>query len=96
MNFDDYTKAMETLAADWGEDGKKVVALALHNPVNISFDEFLENCVACGGNWGGMFLSGIRHYRPEVWDAVPDDMGVFAFKDILLVLSLLGITTEKG
>lgn len=95
MNFDDYTKAMETLAADWEEDGKKVVALALHNPVNISFDEFLGNCVCCGGDWGAMLLSGVKHYRPEVYDAIPEHMGVYAFKDILLVLSLLGVSTKK-
>lgn len=95
MTYNDYKEVMETLAKDWGEDGEKVVALALHNPVNISFDNFLMHCVCCGGDWGAMLLSGVKHYRPEVYDAIPEHMGVYAFKDILLVLSLLGVSTKK-
>ena len=90
------TKAIQTLYEDWGEDGKAVVASCIIvDPIRMNFDEFLKECVCCGGNWGGMLLSGVKRLRPEVWDAIPDKMGSNAWVDICCVLSLLGVNTEN-
>ena len=59
--------------------------------MNMSFKDFLNECSCCGGNWGGMLLTGIHELYPEVWDAIPDKMGVFAFRDICATLILLGV-----
>lgn len=60
--------------------------------VSISMDDFLNHCTACGGNWGGMLLSGIKELWPAVWDAIPDHMGVHAFAGILCTLEICGVT----
>lgn len=52
---------------------------------------FLKVCVACGGDWGQMLLTGIKNLWPEVYDAIPDNMGVNAFMAILHVLVLCGV-----
>lgn len=85
--------AQDTILSKWGED----VILACHraNPLNMSSSEFLSHCVACGGNWGGMLLSGIQKLRPEVWDTVPEDMGPFAWACICSTLILLGVDTSE-
>lgn len=93
---EEITKAIETLYEDWGEDGKAVVAACIIvNPLHMSFHDFLKECVACGGNWGGMLLSGIKRLRPEVWDAIPEKMGYNAWVDICSVLSLLSVDFEE-
>lgn len=38
----------------------------------MTFDEFLDKCTACGGNWTAMILSGIKNVAPEVYAALPD------------------------
>ena len=32
--------------------------------------EFMSNCVACGGNWVAMLLSGVERVFPEHYDSV--------------------------
>ena len=44
-------------------------------------------------NWGGMLLTGVRDLYPEIWEAIPEDMGVFAFASICNLLILLGVRT---
>ncbi len=84
------------LLENWEADGEKVIAECAKFPsLNIASDEFLTHCTACGGNWGGMFLTGIHELRPTVWDAIPDDMGVFAFGCICAVLILCGVDTSE-
>ena len=61
----------------------------------MEFDDFLNYCVACGGNWGGMLLSGIKELFPDVWELIPDDMGMFAFSVICDTLRLLNIYSTK-
>ncbi len=57
----------------------------------MKLDEFKTHCTCCGGDWGGMLLTGIKDLYPEVWDAIPDDMGNRAFHCILYTMQLLGI-----
>ena len=90
--------AQNQIIDSWGKDGEKVIEeCAKVTPFNNGSKAFLEHCLACGGNWGGMFLSGIQELYPEVWDAIPDDLGVFAFGNICSVLILCVVdTTEQG
>ena len=93
ITYEDIIKSQETIVDNWGESGKKVIEECIHaKPFNGSFDEFLSHCTMCGGNWGGMLLTGIKDVAPQVWDAIPDDMGVFAFNTICATLILLAVT----
>ena len=104
MNFtyDEIKEAHDVLIKGWGEDGKRVIE-AIFNmrrsdevlSCGICMREFLQSCTACGGNWGGMLLSGIKELFPSVWDAIPNDMGVHAWECICYTLMLLGIDTKK-
>ena len=81
------------LMKDWGE---KVVPEIFSAPkIHMTQKEFLSNCIACGGNWGGMLLTGIRELWPAVYDAIPDDMGCFAFECIADILILCGVDTTE-
>lgn len=90
------TDAQDTLTKCWEESGEKVIAeCAKVNPFNGTSSEFLKHCTACGGNWGGMLLTGVRELWPEVWNAIPDDMGCFAWACICSVLVLCGVDTSS-
>lgn len=83
---------VEKIGSEWGEDFIK--ALQQTDPINMPFDKFLYECIACGGNWTGMILSGIKYLRPELYAAVPDYMGERAFKTLLDTLNYLGVYPE--
>lgn len=88
--------AHESIANDWGEAGQRVIEAAHRaEPFNGNMKAFLNNCVCCGGDWGGMLLSGVRKLWPEVWDAIPNHMGVYAFTNICYVLILCGVDTSE-
>ena len=83
---------MDYIISNWGTAGKLVVAeCAKCTPFNGSVKEFLSHCTACGGDWGNMFLSGVKTLYPNVWDAIPEDMGHNAFFCIVNILELLGV-----
>lgn len=90
--------ARDTIIALWKTDGIKVAVACRHYAHNtdMTFDEFLNNCTACGGNWGGMFLTGIEKLFPEVYEAIPDKMGVFAFTGLCCILEYIGIKFPEG
>ena len=95
ITYEMIKEAQESIVNHWKEDGKKVIEeIAKVNPFNKSLREFLQFCTACGGNWGGMFLSGIKKIWPNVYDEIPDNMGANAFFCICYVLSLLSVKTE--
>ena len=96
ITYEMIVDAQNTVVEIWGEDGKKVVAeCAKVTPFNGDVKTFLEHCVCCGGNWGGMFLSGIKKLYPNVWAAIPAEMGVFAWYGICNTLILCGIDTSR-
>ena len=79
INYEMIQTAQAQLIMSWGDDGQRVIEEAAKvNPFNGNSKQFLEHCTACGGNWGGMLLTGIHKLYPAVWEAIPDDMGVFA------------------
>ena len=83
----------EFLIANWKENGVAIIMyIDILNPEPMTLKNFLTHCTACGGNWGGMFLTGIEKLYPTVWNLIPDDMGMFAFECISIVLKLLNIT----
>lgn len=81
----------------WGGDGLRVIEECEKAvPFAYGVKEFLAKyCTCCGGNWGGMLLTGIQELYPDVYDAIPEEMGVFSFVGITSVLNLLGIDTSK-
>jgi len=96
LNYEDIKKAQNYIVEQWGEDGKNVVTACYYSRKGVmSNKEFLDNCTACGGNWGGMLLTGIKQLFPQVWDAIPNDMGACAFVALLNVLILCGVDTSE-
>ena len=92
MDYADIVYYMSLLAKEWGKAGEKVVAECFKADTGeMSGDEFLCVCSACGGNWGGMLLTGVKRLYPEVWDAIPNDMGHNAWSCIIATLKLLKI-----
>ena len=82
----------EYIAHNWGEEVLAVIDKQEVRP--MTQEEFLNHCTACGGNWGGMFLTGIKELWPEVWEAIPDDMGHFAWSCLCITIKLLGVAQE--
>ena len=96
ITYDMIIEAQNYLVENWGEDGKKVIEAAFTvNPFNGNTKTFLDYCSACGGNWGGMFLTGIKRLYPNVYDVIPDNMGVFAFTCIAMTMRLCGVDTSE-
>ena len=94
ITYEMIVDAQNTVVEVWGEDGKKVVAeCAKIKPFNNKIQEFLEYCTCCGGNWGGMLLTGIKKLYPDVWAAIPDNMGTLAWAGICNTLILCGVDT---
>lgn len=86
-------ESRDFIMENWGKDVLEVIDSC--EPLNITFGQFLDHCVACGGNWGGMLLSGLKELRPEIWEAIPDDMGLYAWRCICETLALAGVIMEE-
>lgn len=94
IKYEYIIEAQDFLVKHWKEDGKKVIETAFNeDKKNMSMEEFMTYCSACGGNWGGMLLSGVRRLYPKVYEAIPEDMGIFAWNAICYTLLLLGVDT---
>ena len=100
FTYDEIKEAQDNLVRWWGEDGKRVIEAIFNmdgdtiNARGMTMKEFLQSCIACGGNWGGMLLSGIKRLFPMVWDAIPNDMGDYAWPCICYTLLLCGVNTK--
>lgn len=96
ITYEMISNAQEQIISEWGNRGKLVIEECNRiKPFNGSSSEFLDHCVACGGNWGGMLLTGIRKLYPAVWGAIPNDMGSSAWACICSVLILCGVDTSE-
>lgn len=92
ITYDMIIEAQNYLVENWGEAGKKVIEAAFTvNPFNGNTKAFLDHCSACGG----MFLTGIKRLYPNVYDAIPNDMGVSAFTCIAMTMRLCGVDTSE-
>lgn len=81
------------IATLWGNEVVSVIDS--QNTVAMSMKDFLSHCTACGGDWGAMLLSGVKELWPEVYNAIPDNMGKFAWACICNTIMLLGVKTEE-
>ena len=96
VTFEMISNATHDVLTAWGEDGKNVIeACAKATPFNGTFKEFLTHCTCCGGNWGGMLLTGIKKLYPDVWEAIPDEMGALAWQGLCSTLVLCGVDTSE-
>lgn len=97
--FEAMVKAMEFITAQWGEkvaDDIYCAAIDQNQYQEMSLRDFLSNCTACGGNWGGMLLTGIKKVYPLVWNIIPDDMGMNVFTCLCAVLEVCGVILPQG
>jgi hypothetical protein len=58
-------------------------------------NDFLDSCIACGGNWGAMLTTGLKELYPSVYHMIPQTpvanfTAYFAF--IAAVIRLCGVT----
>ena len=83
---------LEGITAEWGDNFTEILQRA--EPLNMKFNDFLDECIGCGGNWTGMILSGIKSLRPELYEAVPDYMGKRAWMTLVNTLFYLGVYPE--
>ena len=96
INYKGIIDAQETLVKHWGASGEKVIAETVRAERKpMTFSKFLDNCTACGGNWCGMLLTGIKKLWPDVWKAIPDEMGIQAWDCLCSVLVLCGVDTSE-
>lgn len=92
----DQLSGNEFLVATWKDDGIKVIEIiATQHTTPMTMPDFLTHCITCGGDWGAMLLTGIKELYPEVYAAIPDEMGHFAFRCICEVLELLQIKGDE-
>ena len=96
ISYDIIINAQNTLVEYWGENGKRVIEECLRaTPLNMNSKEYLEHCIACGGDWGQMLLTGIKKLYPLVWNTIPWDMGVNAWGCLCCVLQLCGVDLSE-
>ena len=83
----------EFIIACWKSQGITILeTIDRQHTTPITMDDFLSNhCYACGGDWGAMLLSGVKSLYPEVYNAIPDNMGMFAWRCICSIVALLNI-----
>ena len=51
------------------------------NGKDITMNEFMQNCSACGGNWGAMLLTGIKRVFLEHYAEVEAHYNSMDFSD---------------
>ena len=86
------SEAKTQISTCWNED--VITECAKYESLNMDFEEFLNHCTACGGNWTGMLLSGLKVLRPSIWDIIPDNMGIQPWDCICSTLILCGVDTS--
>lgn len=93
ITLKDVQEAQKDIAQSWGEE--IVMECMKYESLQMSANEFLDKCTACGGNWGGMLLSGVKVLRPVIWEMIPENMGHNAWLHICNLLVLLGIDISE-
>lgn len=83
----------EFISTLWGDDILAVIDATETTPMTCK--DFLNHCIACGGNWTAMLLTGIKVLYPNVYDAIPEKMGKYAWNCLCEVLALLNISDEQ-
>ena len=53
----------------------------------MTFNEFLDQCSSCGGNWTAMLMTGIKAVAPAVYEEMPDRS--FSFDEVCFIVNHL-------
>ena len=53
----------------------------------MTLDTFMKNCIACGGNWTAMLMTGIEKVAPEVYDQMTDR--TYEFDEVCFIVNHL-------
>lgn len=62
----------------------------------MRLSEFLhDHCIACGGNWTQMLMTGIQKLWPESLDKYPDDHE-FEFVEVMRILKAHKVDLESA
>lgn len=86
---------IDFLTQEWGEEVvSELKWWAEVERAEMPFTEFLTHCTACGGNWGGMLLTGIHELLPHIYDTIPEHMGKNAWACLCETLALCGVITD--
>ena len=89
---------MQILRERWGDAADLVIAECSKVNFNGNSGDFVKHCVACGGNWAGMLLTGIQALFPDVYAVIPEKLGrngAEAFENVCCVLQLCGVNTAE-
>jgi len=63
----------EHLFSNFDAEDRQIAVNYMTQHVAYWFDRyFLPQCTLRGGNWAAMFMSGIKYWMPEVYDAMPE------------------------
>ena len=81
--------ARDFIKKHWGKVFLDVIDQQIVEPMSI--DDFFKKCTAYGGNYGAMLLTGIEALYPEVYKAIPNNMGQYSWRCICDTLELLQI-----
>ena len=96
INYKDIIDAQEMLVKHWGIHGEQVIAETVRTERKpMTFEQFLDNCTACGGNWCGMLLTGSDKLWPNVGNGIRAQMGAQAWGCLCSVLMLCGVDTSE-
>ena len=79
----------------WGESGEEILEEIRNSKQFTSgLSSFMRNCT--GYDWNGVILTGLEKLYPNVYAAIPEEMGKFGFTGLVCVLNLLGINTADA
>ena len=53
----------------------------------MTFNNFMEHCTLCGGNWTAMLMTGIKAVAPEVYEKMPDRP--YSFDEVCFIVNHL-------
>lgn len=53
----------------------------------MTLDTFMNRCIACGGNWTAMLMTGIKEVAPEIYAQMPDRS--YAFDEVCFIVNHL-------
>ena len=59
----------------------------------MTFTEFLNNCIAGGGNWAAMLMSGIKKVFPDKYAEMEDRQ--YTFEELLNIISECGVKVDE-
>lgn len=92
ITYTNIENAKDLLIEEWGADGVKVIqATKKVKKFDGTLNEFLDNCTACGGNFTGMYLTGLEKLYPSVVETIPTHLGKNSFYCICAIMTLCGI-----